>query len=140
MTQSNGKTRTNWGKDAGQVAPEARQFLEGPRHRSFELFSTLKIAGELIRGIRRFHFLGPCVTVFGSARFTESHPCYDQARHVGRLLAEAGFTVMTGGGPGVMEAANRGAKDVGGRSVGCNIKLPKEQAHNAYLDHWITFE
>jgi hypothetical protein len=79
------------------------------------------------------------VTVFGSARFTEDHPYYAVGRQVGRELAQAGFTVMTGGGPGIMEAANRGAKDVGGRSIGCNIELPAEQKPNPYLDRWITF-
>lgn len=140
MTQLTGTTRTNWGKDTADVAPRERRFLEGPQPRGFELWSTIKIGAEIFRGIRRFHFLGPCVTVFGSARFTEQHPCYEQAQFIGRLLAEAGFTVMTGGGPGIMEAANRGARDAGGCSVGCNIKLPKEQHHNPYLDHWITFD
>jgi uncharacterized protein (TIGR00730 family) len=79
------------------------------------------------------------VTVFGSARFKEEHPYYRLARDVGNRLARAGFTVMTGGGPGIMEAANRGAKDVGGISVGCNIELPEEQRPNDYLDHWVTF-
>ena len=79
------------------------------------------------------------MTVFGSARFGEDHPHYALAREVGARLAEAGFTVMTGGGPGIMEAANRGAKDVGGRSVGCNIELPQEQKPNPYLDRWVTF-
>jgi uncharacterized protein (TIGR00730 family) len=92
-----------------------------------------------VRGFRTFHFLGPCVTVFGSARFAQSHRYYKQARDVGCGLARAGFTVMTGGGPGLMEAANRGAKDAGGISVGCNIELPSEQQPNAYLDRWITF-
>jgi uncharacterized protein (TIGR00730 family) len=92
-----------------------------------------------MRGFRTFHFLGPCVTVFGSARFGNSHPYYKLAREVGARLARVGFTVMTGGGSGLMEAANRGAKDVGGISVGCNIELPKEQVPNAYLDRWITF-
>jgi len=140
MTQSAATTRTDWGKDTADVAPQERRFLEGPQPRGFELWSTVKIWAEIFRGIRRFHFLGPCVTVFGSARFTDQHPAYAQARLIGRLLAEAGFTVMTGGGPGIMEAANRGARDAGGRSVGCNIQLPKEQHHNAYLDHWITFD
>ena len=80
------------------------------------------------------------MTVFGSARFGESHPYYQLGREVGRLLAEKGFTVMTGGGPGIMEAANRGAKEAGGRSIGCNIVLPQEQHHNPYLDTWIDFE
>jgi len=79
------------------------------------------------------------VTVFGSARFKEDHPFYSLARMVGGRLAEMGFTVMTGGGPGIMEAANRGAKDAGGRSIGCNIKLPQEQKPNSYLDKWLTF-
>jgi uncharacterized protein (TIGR00730 family) len=92
-----------------------------------------------VRGFRALHFIGPCVTVFGSARFGEDHKYYALAREVGAGLARVGFTVMTGGGPGLMEAANRGAKDVGGRSVGCNIELPREQQPNPYLDRWITF-
>jgi uncharacterized protein (TIGR00730 family) len=79
------------------------------------------------------------VTVFGSARFKDGHPYYELGRAVGAGLARAGFTVMTGGGPGIMEAANRGAKDAGGFSVGCNIELPQEQRPNPYLDRWITF-
>jgi uncharacterized protein (TIGR00730 family) len=77
--------------------------------------------------------------VFGSARFGDGHPTYALARSVGSALAREGFVVMTGGGPGVMEAANRGAKDAGGFSVGCNIILPREQAANAYLDRLVTF-
>ncbi|HKE01529.1 MAG TPA: TIGR00730 family Rossman fold protein [Planctomycetota bacterium] len=92
-----------------------------------------------MRGTRALHFSGPCVTVFGSARFPETHRYYAMAREVGRRLATVGFTVMTGGGPGIMEAANRGAKEGGGRSVGCNIELPKEQKPNPYLDAWVTF-
>jgi uncharacterized protein (TIGR00730 family) len=92
-----------------------------------------------MRGFRKFHFLGPCVTVFGSARFTEDHEYYVLAREIGERLARAGFTVMTGGGPGIMEAANRGAKEVGGYSAGCNIELPEEQKPNRYLDRWVTF-
>ena len=95
--------------------------------------------GELIRGFRTLHFVGPCVTVFGSARFKEDHPFYELARKVGSRLAGLGFTVMTGGGPGIMEAANRGAKEAGGVSVGCNIVLPMEQKPNAYLDRKLTF-
>jgi uncharacterized protein (TIGR00730 family) len=95
---------------------------------------------EFIRGFRNLHFVGPCITVFGSARFAEDHPYYILAREIGRSLATAGFTIMTGGGPGIMEAANRGAKDVNGTSVGCNIKLPKEQLPNRYLDRWVAFD
>jgi uncharacterized protein (TIGR00730 family) len=93
---------------------------------------------EMLRGFRTLHFIGPCVTVFGSARFTEEHPYYALAQTMGGRLAEIGFTVMTGGGPGIMEAANRGAREAGGKSVGCNILLPYEQRPNQYLDHWLT--
>ena len=92
-----------------------------------------------MRGFRGLHFVGPCVTVFGSARFAEEHPYYALARQVGGRLARMGFTVMTGGGPGIMEAANRGARDEGGFSVGCNIELPAEQKLNPYLDRAVTF-
>ena len=78
------------------------------------------------------------MTVFGSARYGESHPLYELGREVGRGVTELGFTAMTGGGPGLMEAVNRGAREAGGRSVGCNIELPKEQLPNPYLDHSIT--
>lgn len=120
-------------------SPEVARFLDGPQPRSFELVRALRIFSEFVRGFRRMHFFGPCVTVFGSARFGEDHAYYRIAREIGMRLAQAGFAVMTGGGPGVMEAANRGARDVGGRSIGCNIRLPQEQRPNPYLDRWITF-
>jgi len=126
-----------WGKTPG--APEEIRFLHGPQTRSFELGRAIEIFFEFLRGFRTLHFVGPGVTVFGSARFPEDHPYYGLGRELGARLARAGFTVMTGGGPGLMEAVNRGAKDVGGRSVGCNIELPQEQKPNAYLDRWITF-
>jgi uncharacterized protein (TIGR00730 family) len=91
-----------------------------------------------MKGFRTLHFVGPCVTVFGSARFSENHRYYRLAREVGAAVSKMGFTVLTGGGPGIMEAANRGAKDVNGRSVGLNIKLPFEQSHNPYLDRSVT--
>jgi len=116
-----------------------RFLLEGPHSRTKELWILIKAMLEFIRGFRKLHFVGPCVTVFGSARFTEGHPYYELGRTVGRRLAELGFTVMTGGGPGLMEAANRGAKEGGGISVGCNIILPQEQKPNPYLDLWVTF-
>ena len=80
------------------------------------------------------------MTVFGSARFPDGHAYYDLARSVGRKLAEQGYIVMTGGGPGIMEAANRGAREAGGVSLGCNIQLPMEQKPNPYLDDFIEFE
>ena len=90
-----------------------------------------------LRGYRALHFVGPCVTVFGSARIKPDDPYYELALQMGAAIARLGFTVMTGGGPGIMEAANRGAKEVGGRSVGCNIELPFEQGSNMYLDRCI---
>ena len=128
---------TQWGKSP--LEPEVAQFLQGPQPRGFELKRAIRIFLEIMHGFRKLHFVGPCVTVFGSARFTSDHPYYALARDVGQRLARAGFTVMTGGGPGIMEAANRGAKDAGGFSVGCNIELPEEQKPNPYLDRWVTF-
>lgn len=116
---------------------EEQEFLEGPQSRMQEFIFTVKVLFEFIRGLRKFHFLGPCATVFGSARFTPEHPYYQQAQQIGGELTKLGFTVMTGGGPGIMEAANRGAKEAGGRSVGCNILLPAEQHPNRYLDRWV---
>ena len=126
-----------WGRAAGPA--EVTRFLEGPQPRRSELRMALGVFTEFIRGFRALHFVGPCVTVFGSARFKEDHPYYAMARAVGHGLAELGFTVVTGGGPGIMEAANPGAREARGRSIGCNIELPKEQAPNPYLDRWITF-
>lgn len=119
--------------------PPDLPLLEGPGKRSSELLRAMGIFLEFLQGFRALHFVGPCVTVFGSARFDEQHPHYRLAREMGARLAQAGFTVMTGGGPGIMEAANRGAKDVGGRSIGCNIELPHEQKENPYLDRFVTF-
>lgn len=113
------------------------QFLRGPQSRWQDLKFTVKTLLEFIRGFRALHFIGPCVTFFGSARFEEEHEYYKVARAAAGEVAKLGFTVLTGGGRGLMEAANRGAKDVGGRSVGCNIVLPHEQKPNAYLDKWV---
>lgn len=126
-----------WGKSPPDQ--EERRFLEGPHDKSSEFMRVLRISLEYIKGFRAFHDVGPCVTVFGSARFSEHHPYYALTREVGRLVSDAGFTVMTGGGPGLMEAANRGAREDGGRSVGCNITLPHEQDPNCYLDKWVEF-
>jgi uncharacterized protein (TIGR00730 family) len=112
--------------------------LEGPRTRIRELGTLLRVGRDFIRGFRALHFVGPCVTIFGSARLKDDHPAYAQARALGAAMARLGFTVMTGGGPGVMEAANRGAREAGGPSVGCNIELPFEQQPNPYLDRWVT--
>jgi hypothetical protein len=124
---------------AGEGHVEERRFLRGPQSRLSELRFTAGVFGEFIRAFRTLHFVGPCVTVFGSARFGAEHRYYRLARELGGELARAGFAVMTGAGPGIMEAANRGAREVGGRSVGCNIELPVEQAPNPYLDTVVNF-
>src|SRR5881275_449487 len=122
------------------TAPSQRAdeiFLEGPRSRFDELITLFRVLLDFLRGFRVLHFVGPCVTVFGSARVKEGDTSYELARKMGAAIAQLGFTVMTGGGPGIMEAANRGAKEVGGRSVGCNIELPFEQVSNLYLDRCV---
>lgn len=116
-----------------------RLLLQGPRSRRDEFFRILRIGREFIAGFRALHFVGPCATVFGSARFPEDHEYYEMGRALGSELSRAGFTVMTGGGPGIMEAANRGARDVGGPSIGCNIELPREQEPNPYIDRFVEF-
>jgi uncharacterized protein (TIGR00730 family) len=116
------------------------QFLEGPRSRWADFTFVIKVCIEFIRGFRALHFSGPCVTVFGSARFKEGTEYYELTRKFSAEAAKLGFTILTGGGPGLMEAANRGAKEVGGRSVGCNIVLPMEQHPNTYLDKWVNMK
>jgi uncharacterized protein (TIGR00730 family) len=117
-----------------------KRFLHGRLPRSEELESAVRFFLEFLHGFDRLDFEGPCVTVFGSARFGEGHPHYEMARALGRRLAEAGYVVMTGGGPGIMEAANRGAKEGGGVSLGCNIRLPREQKPNAWLDRFVQLD
>ncbi len=122
------------------VQDAEKSFLSGRRNREQDLESAVRIFLEILRGFEELDFSGPCVTVFGSARFSDGHPYYETARELGQRLAEEGFAVMTGGGPGVMEAANRGAREAGGVSIGCNIQLPKEQVPNPYLDKFVEFE
>jgi uncharacterized protein (TIGR00730 family) len=123
-----------------RVEGAEKLFLAGRRSREADLESAVKFFLEFLRGFESFDFARPCVTVFGSARFDQDHEYCRLAREMGAALADAGYAVMTGGGPGIMEAANRGAKEAGGLSVGCNIQLPKEQKPNAYLDKFILFE
>ena len=115
-------------------------YLDGPQSRSFELSFAWKVFRQILAGNRALYFVGPCITVFGSARFKENHPYYGVAREFGKRIAGISFTVMTGGGPGIMEAANRGAFENGGKSVGCNIHLPMEQQPNKYMQKWIMFD
>ena len=121
-----------------ELSSEA-QYLAGKRTRIPQCLKVVRIALEFLRGMKALQGIGPAITVFGSARFNDGHPFYQLGRKVGEALAQEGFTVMTGGGPGIMEAANRGAKEAGGKSVGCNIKLPFEQRPNPYLDCVVTF-
>ncbi len=116
------------------------EFLDGPHSRWQEFKFAFSVFLEFIKGFRSLHFIGPCVTIFGSARFTDENKYYIEARLLSAEIAKLGFTILTGGGPGIMEAANRGAKDVGGKSVGCNIVLPFEQKPNSYLDKWVDFD
>jgi uncharacterized protein (TIGR00730 family) len=121
--------------------PEAEaHFLRGRRKHGEELATAGRMFLEFVRGFSVLGEVGKCVTVFGSARFPESHTYYKLARRMGRRLAEEGYTVLTGGGPGIMEAANRGAKEAGGLSLGCNIHLPWEQKPNKYMDRFVEFE
>jgi uncharacterized protein (TIGR00730 family) len=122
------------------VEDAEKHFLTGRQQRAQELESAVRYFLEFIHGFESLDLEHPCVTVFGSARFTEEHEYYGLARETGQALAGAGYGVMTGGGPGIMEAANRGARDAGGLSIGCNIKLPMEQKPNPYLDRFVEFE
>ncbi|HZV69664.1 MAG TPA: TIGR00730 family Rossman fold protein [Saprospiraceae bacterium] len=119
---------------------ELHDYLEGPKSRGSELMFTFKVLMQFIKGLRKLHFVGPCVTVFGSARFPPGHKYYKMAESVGYHIGKTGFTVMTGGGSGIMEAANKGAFESGGFSVGCNIRLPHEQKPNPYMHEWVTLE
>src|SRR5664279_230478 len=113
-------------KNPGETPPSIKAkrplYLDGPQSRSFELSFAWKVFWQILMANRELYFIGPCITVFGSARFREDHPFYGIARDFGKRIADMDFTVMTGGGPGIMEAASRGAYDSGGKSVGCNIR------------------
>jgi uncharacterized protein (TIGR00730 family) len=121
---------------------EDRKLLEPSKKPAFlntDPWRALRILAEFVEGFDALAHLGPAYTVFGSARVTEDAPAYAMAREIGRLLAIEGYAVITGGGPGVMEAANRGCQEGGGLSVGCNIELPHEQSINPYVDLGVEF-
>lgn len=136
--------KTDCQEERKKIINHETQYLEGPNGRGDELLFSFKVFWQLINGFRKLHFIGPCVTVFGSARFAEDHDDYQKAQELGKRVSQLGLTVMTGGGPGIMEAANRGAFENGGYSVGCSIKLPQEQSENPYmhksvhLDHFFV--
>jgi uncharacterized protein (TIGR00730 family) len=126
----------------GVHTTEDERFLQRPKRPEFldtDPWRALRILSEFVDGFDALAAIGPAVTIFGSARTPEGSREYENAREVGRRLAEAGFAVITGGGPGVMEAANRGCREGGGLSVGCNIELPHEQALNPYVDLGVEF-
>lgn len=128
-------------KKINPVIPSKQHvYLEGPRSRRYELLFAFRVFRQFIHGFRTLHFVKPCITVFGSARFGPDHYWYKAAEHFGQHIAGMGFATMTGGGPGLMEAANKGAFEQGGQSIGCNIKLPFEQKANPYVHRSITFE
>lgn len=130
----------NKANEVGQEAMlEEKRFLRGPQKFRKEILRTFRIMSEYTRAFHTFRDVRNCVTIFGSARFSEDHKYYRLAFEMGRELARHGYTVMTGGGPGIMEAAAKGAKNANGRTVGCNIWIPEEQKPNVYLDKWLTF-
>jgi uncharacterized protein (TIGR00730 family) len=125
-------------------ATEDEKFLERrpagrPAFVDSDPWRALRILSEFVEGFDALAAVGPAVTVFGSARAADGSPMYELARRIGRQLAESGFAIITGGGPGIMEAANRGCREGGGLSIGCNIELPHEQSVNAYVDLGIEF-
>lgn len=122
----------------GDIHKDEKKFIYEKQSRLREFIFLIKVVIEFIRGFRAFHFLDDCITIFGSARFDEKNKYYESARQMAFHLARHGFVILTGGGPGIMEAANRGAKEAGGISIGCNIVLPHEQKPNSYLDKWIN--
>jgi uncharacterized protein (TIGR00730 family) len=125
-------------KFRAKIISEEKKFIREKQSRIKEFLFVLKVMVEFIRGFRTFHFLQDSITFFGSARFKEDSVYYQLTRKLAEILASKGYAILTGGGPGIMEAANRGAKDAGGLSLGCNIVLPHEQKPNPYLDKWIN--
>lgn len=127
-------------KSEKQFKIDRHTYLEGPKSRINELGFSLEVFYQFIKGFRKLHFVGPCITVFGSARFKPGHHYYQMAYDVGKMISQMGFTTMTGGGPGIMEAANRGAYEHEGYSVGCNIILPFEQHPNPFMHTWVDIK
>ena len=126
----------------GSTATEDEKLLErrpSPAFLETDPWRALRILSEFVEGFDAMAAVGPAITVFGSARTRPEDPTYELARTIGRRLAEAGFAIITGGGPGTMEAANRGCQEGGGLSVGCNIELPHEQGMNQYVDLGVEF-
>ncbi len=137
-----GRTLASSARARDRLGIADRGLLQAPSDPAFlhtDPWRALRILSEFVEGFDALSRVGQAATVFGSARIGEGHPSYALARTLGSRLAEAGLAVITGGGPGVMEAANRGAREAGGLSIGCTIELPHEQLPNAYLDLMIDF-
>src|SRR3954447_11694212 len=129
------------GESEGEKLRERRPTQAGrPEFIDSDPWRALRILSEFVEGFDALASVGPAVTIFGSARVKDGAPEYELARGIARRLAERGFAIITGGGPGIMEAANRGCRDGGGLSIGCNIELPHEQGLNAYVDLGIEFK
>lgn len=133
------KTSYELPSDGSDSADDEREFLHKIRTPEKEMERLIRINSEFENSFKQLFDIGPAVTVFGSARYKKDHPYYKMTVETGRKLAEAGFSVLTGGGPGLMEAANKGAFEAGGKSYGLNIKLPHEQKPNPYVNESIEF-
>jgi len=131
------------GKEPGDRRTEDQELLRSreaiPGFRETDTWRTLRIVGEFVEGFDALADVGPAVSIFGSARVGRRNRYYGAARRLAAALAKQGFAIITGGGPGIMEAANRGAKEAGGLSIGCNIELPFEQGLNEYVDLGMEF-
>lgn len=136
--KSDGTKFDSWGKASGDSSDKT--LIEGARSPVNDFHRVSKIFWEFMRGFHAFRGLGPCITFFGSARFHNDHRYYALAQKTAQVLSRGGYAIMTGGGPGIMEAANRGATEEKGVSVGCNITLPTEQKPNQYLDFFVEFD
>jgi uncharacterized protein (TIGR00730 family) len=139
MADTKGKKR----KGEGRQATQDEQLLESPRQDEFthtDTWRVFRIMGEFVEGFDELATVTRGVSIFGSARTPAEDPYYAAAQETAALLSKAGFAVITGGGPGIMEAANRGAREAGGVSIGCNIELPFEQAPNPYQTRSLTFK
>jgi uncharacterized protein (TIGR00730 family) len=121
-----------------ELETQEQTLLSGATSRLHNLATLFRVGKDLFTAFRKLTFAGPCVTIFGSARTEPGTSYYEMARQMGAACARLGFTVMTGGGPGIMQAGNQGAFEIGGRSIGVNIELPFEQELNPYVQHSLT--
>ena len=141
MTRRSGSgPRPTKGRPAGSTTDQ--RLLDSSGHGDWvhtDPWRVMKIQAEFVEGFNDLSEIGPAISVFGSARTPEGHPTYAQAETIGRRLAEAGFVVITGGGPGTMEAANKGATEAGGESIGLGIELPFEARLNDYVSFGLNF-